>query len=86
LELINIKLYNALLNRIEPPKPTLHYVPLEKMYVNKIVFKKKYKLLQGDETDNEILSLLNLRTIVEESIKKREVLRGKFIDNKSEVD
>ena len=79
LEMINVELYQILETRVDPPKPKIQYVPLSEMYTTKSVFRKDFKFLQGNEIDNNILLLLNLRTLLEESIINNKELRGDYV-------
>jgi len=86
LALINIELFSILEIRVEPPIPEIQYVPLEEMYVTKNIFRSEIRLLQGNQTDNQILSLLNVRSLIENSIEEKSSLIGRFINTISECD
>ncbi len=80
LELINVELFKMLEVRVDPPKPEIQYVSIDEMYISKTVFRKKIKFLQGNEFDNKILSLLNLRAVLESSIINNKDLQGRFVN------
>lgn len=86
LECIIFLLANRLKDWDTPNIPNITYVPLDEMYLSVNVFKVDYKLLQGDERDNEIIILNNLRTLIKESIAKGTSIEFYHIDKWSELE
>jgi hypothetical protein len=80
-EKIIIELSDLLKYRLEPESPNLLYLPLEQMYIEVTIFEKKYRLLQGNDSDNEILLLFRLKNLLQHAILNGEVLSIKFCDN-----
>lgn len=86
LELVNLELFNMLAIRVEPPIPEIQYVPIDQMYVLKRVFGKKYKLLQGNDFDNNVLLFNSLKLLLEGSIIENKNIFGQFVNTIKECE
>ena len=84
-ETVVVLITQLLAKREEPELPKNLYVSVEEMY-RRITFQNaEYNMLQGHQVDGDILTLIELKNLVSESITKSSNILGKFISRKAEA-